>query len=368
MKKTNFLSMALAAIMTCAGFTACGDDDNNSTNNSQSQQQQENFAKYMTQVETQVKAKKSASKNTKALLLVAFGSTWENAHQSFAELVKSYENDTKFKGYDVYFAFTSAKCINRSRMGETYKKSVDFYAPNFWLEAIGRQQYAEVRVQSLHVIPGEEYLRLRDNYVKDFKNNINADLDDAYLERVKIYVGGPLMDQEEDVATLAQALHGLFRQYVQGGNAMVFMGHGNPATLNYGNGNQRYTQLEEALQKYSPNYYVATVDMEGNLLDDLWGRMQQNSNLKTDGSSTITLHALMCIAGDHAHNDMSGIENASDSWREFFQQQGFKCQYNGNDADASNNCILKGLSDYDAIRNIWKNHTVQAEDMFPAEE
>ena len=43
------------------------------------------------------------------------------------------------------------------------------------LEAIGRVKYEEVRVQSLHVIPGEEFLRLRDTYVKDFKNNIYAE-------------------------------------------------------------------------------------------------------------------------------------------------------------------------------------------------
>jgi sirohydrochlorin cobaltochelatase len=147
---------------------------------------------------------------------------------------------------------------------------------------------------------------------------------------------------------------------------MAFLGHGNPANMNYGNGNQRYFDLEVALQKKNPNYFVATVDQEDNLLDELFERMQDQGKVTT--GATLTLHALMCIAGDHAHNDMSGIEKEGDSWREFFVEKGFKCQYDGNDANTSNNCILKGLGDYAAIRAIWKQHTKDAEEMFAEEE
>ena len=357
MKKIKLFLMAFVAMTLSAGFVSCSDDDDNNT-------QQENFAKYLSSVENQVKAKKAKSGNRKALLLVAFGSTWENAHQTFKSIVADYEADASFKDYDVYFSFTSAICINKSREGEHYA-SQDFYAPNFWLEAIGRQQYAEVRVQSLHVIPGEEFLRLRDTYVKDFKNNVYGDLDEKYLEGVKIFVGGPLMAEEEDVEAVATALNSSFSSKVQGDNVMAFLGHGNPEGYNYGNGNVRYTQLEEALQRINPNYYVATVDMEDNLIDNLYERMQHNG---IKAGTTITLHALMCIAGDHAHNDMSGIENEKDSWREFFQSEGFNCNYDGNDDNAANNCILKGLGDYANIRAIWKQHTREAAEMFAEEE
>ena len=349
--------MAFVAMTLGTGLVACSDDHDNSASN---------FEKYMSAVETQVKNKKAKSGNKKAIVLAAFGSTWENAHKTFKDIVADYENDKDFKDYDVYFAFTSAKCINRSREGEHYA-SQDFYAPNYWLEAIGRQKYEEVIVQSLHVIPGEEFLRLRDNYVKDFKNNIYADLDDKYLEEgVKIFIGGPLLEADKDVTKVADILDNEFSKYVQGNNVMAFLGHGNPANMNYGNGNQRYFDLEVALQKKNPNYFVATVDQEDNLLDELFERMQDQGKVTT--GATLTLHALMCIAGDHAHNDMSGIEKEGDSWREFFVEKGFKCQYDGNDANTSNNCILKGLGDYAAIRAIWKQHTKDAEEMFAEEE
>ena len=333
MKRIKFLLMAFMAMTLSAGLVACSDDDKSSSN----------FEKYMKAVDSQVKSKKAKSGNKKALLLVAFGSTWENAHKTFKGIVADYESDASFKDYDVYFAFTSAICINRSREGEHYA-SQDFYAPNYWLEAFGRQKYEEVRVQSLHVIPGEEFLRLRDSYIKDFKNNVYGDLDGA----------------------VATALDDQFSKFVEGDNVMAFLGHGNPEGYNYGNGNIRYNQLETALQKKNANYFVATVDQEDNLLDDLYQRMQEQGKVKQN--VTLTLHALMCIAGDHAHNDMSGIENENDSWREFFVEKGFKCQYDGNDANASNNCILKGLGDYAAIRAIWKQHTKDAVEMFAEEE
>ena len=355
MKKIKFLLMAFMAMTLSAGFVACSDDDDDSKSN---------FEKYMNAVETQVKAQKAKSGNKKALLLVAFGSTWENAHKTFKTIVSDFEGS--FKDYDVYFSFTSAICINKSREGEHYA-SQDFYAPNYWLEAIGRQKYEEVRVQSLHVIPGEEFLRLRDTYIKDFKNNVYGDLDEKYLEEgVKVFIGGPLMAEEEDVEAVATALNNEFSKYVTGDNIMAFLGHGNPEAYNYGNGNIRYNQLEEALQKKNPNYFVATVDQEENLLNDLYIRMMEQGKVKND--ATMTLHALMCIAGDHAHNDMSGIENENDSWREFFQNHGFKCEYDGNDSNAANNCILKGLGDYAAIRAIWKNHAREAVEMFAEEE
>ena len=219
---------------------------------------------------------------------------------------------------------------------------------------------------SFHLIPGEEYLRLRDNYIKDFKNNVYGDLDNTYLEKgVKVFIGGPLLAEEGDVASVAKALDKNFSGYVKGDNLMAFLGHGDPEAYNYGNGNIRYIQLEDSLQKINPNYYVGTVDMEDNKLNELYIRMQQN-NVKT--GVTLTLHALMCIAGDHAHNDMSGIENSKDSWREFFQNHGFKCEYDGNDANPANNCILKGLGDYENIRAIWKSHTKNAIEMFAGEE
>ena len=130
------------------------------------------------------------------------------------------------------------------------------------------------------------------------------------------------------------------------------MGHGNPENMNYGRGNARYLKIEEELQKLSPNYFVATVDMEGNLVDDLIARAKKAG--KTSG--TMLLHPLMSIAGDHANNDLKGgvdPQNPEEgSWRYEMNKAGYKCTLDG--------CTMNGLADYPAIVNVWISHMEKA--------
>lgn len=58
-------------------------------------------------------------------------------------------------------------------------------------------EYSDIIVQSLQVIPGEEYSRVV-AAVKDFANNSNGDLDDDYLSGVNLYIGYPLMANADD--------------------------------------------------------------------------------------------------------------------------------------------------------------------------
>ena len=82
-------------------------------------------------------------------------------------------------------------------------------------------------LQSLQVIPGEEYTRVI-NYIKDFANNANGDLDDDYLAGVTLKLGVPLLqDAVEDVALVAKELNALYKDKVAEG-VVAFMGHGNP--------------------------------------------------------------------------------------------------------------------------------------------
>lgn len=343
MKKINLLLIAVMAVL-CAGFSSCSDDDDD--------YKPSNIERYQIATDSEVATLKAKSGHNKALLLVAFGSTWEKAHNTFASVKKQFEKS--FPDYDVYFSFTSTICINRSAAGEN-TKAIQYYPPSNYLESLGRNKYAEIRVQSLHVIPGEEFLRMRDTYIKDFKNNSWNDLDEDYLENVEIYVGGPLMAEEEDVKDLAEILNSEFADKARNG-VVAFMGHGNPEGYNYGNGNIRYTQLEEELQTYNRNYFVGTVDMENNLIENVYERMQS----KGIENGKVTCHPLMSIAGDHAHNDMAGVDytedELEDSWRGFFSANGYDC--------TSGDCILEGLADYPEIVGIYVSHAKNATRMF----
>lgn len=342
MKKIKFILLAFIALITTVSFTSCSKNDEDDSDS--------NYNRYQAAVDNTIKSNK---KHDKALLLVAFGSTWQQAFDAFDTTVEAYK--AKFPEYDVFLSFSSAICINRAAAGE-HVASRNFYSPNYWLEGFGRVQYSTIVVQSLQVIPGEEYTRVI-NYIKDFANNNSADLDDTYLSQVKLYLGTPLMqDAETDVNNLANVLNKNFSSYASKG-IMAFMGHGNPDTYDTYKANIRYSQLEEALQKINPNYYVGTVDMPDNYKNNVYARMKADG--VTDG--TVYLHPLMSIAGDHAHNDMAGDSDAPSnlnendeevSWKSFFKTAGYTCD--------DNTCLMKGLLEVEDVRALWMQHTTNA--------
>lgn len=347
MKKIKIFMMMLLAVLS---FAACNDDDDDS---------KQNIISEYTLNDQQVAAQKAKSSKDKAVLLVAFGSTWTNAFAAFDETKRAYE--AAFPDADVYFCFSSDICINRASAGE-HGESRNYYEPRYLLHAIGAAKYNTVYVQSLQVIPGEEFANVV-AAVKKFANNgyvKDAHLDDEYLKNVEIHLGMPLLNDLDEVDDVAKLLNDLYKDEAAQG-VVAFMGHGNPDNYDSFKANVRYTQLEEALQVYSKNYYVGTVDMKDNYKQNVMARMK-NNNI---ASGKIYLHALMSIAGDHAHNDMAGAGNdywdaseptsEDNSWYEFFNHNGYTSvvpQTNDNPL---------GLLELPTIRQIWINHTKNAE-------
>ena len=141
MKKIKIFLMMLLAVLS---FTACDDDDDS---------KQSIISEYSMN-DQQVAAQKAKSGKDKAVLLVAFGSTWTNAFAAFDDTKKAYED--AFPDADVYFCFSSDICINRASAGE-HGESRNYYEPRYLLHAIGAAKYKTVYVQSLQVIPGEEF-------------------------------------------------------------------------------------------------------------------------------------------------------------------------------------------------------------------
>ena len=323
-----------------------------------------NWAKYQSIVTADVLSQK---KHDKAILLVAFGSTWDQAYDAFDTTIDAYK--AAFGDYDVFLSYSSAICINRAAAGENTEPRY-YYAPSFWLNAFADEdvQYDEIVVQSLQVIPGEEYTRVI-NYIKDFANNANGDLDDDYLANVSVKLGVPLLqDAEEDVALVAKELNALYSDEAAEG-VVAFMGHGNPDSYDTYKANVRYTQLEEALQTYSKKYFVGTVDMMGNFKTNVWARMTAAGIT----SGKVYCHPLMSIDGDHGHNDMAGDDDENwdgekftpneegevedTSWKMYFQHLGYECN--------DDTMLPFGLLELPTVRQVWMNHTQDAIDGDP---
>ncbi len=362
MKKIKFMLLAVMAVcLTVPVFTSCSSDNTNDP---------ENLISEYSYNDNLVAAQKAKSKKNVAVLLVAFGSTWNNAFLAFDKTKAAYEK--AFPEADVYVSFSSDICINRASAGENTDDNGnivkrDYYEPRYLLHAIGAAKYSKIYVQSLQVIPGEEFAAVVAS-VKKFMNNgyiAKAHLDDDYLAKLQddeaIFLGMPLLnDPETDVPEVAKQLNALYNAEAQQG-VVAFMGHGNPDTYDTFKANVRYTQLEEALQALNSNYFVGTVDMPDNYKQDVLARMQEQG--KTGGK--IFLHALMSIAGDHAHNDMAGEgeeywdaedeESEDNSWFEFFGHKG----YNVNVPVVGNH--PQGLLEQPGVLNVWIQHTKNAE-------
>ncbi len=373
MKKIKFLMMAAVALVTAMSFTACSDDDDNSSN----------YQKYQQEVTNMVNKQK---KNDKVILIVAFGSTWQQAYDTFEKVVDDYK--ANFPGWDVFLSFSSIECINNAREGENVAPK-DYYDPEHWLNAIGQARYKKIVVQSLQVIPGEEYRNVRDSYVKNFMNNKNGNFTTSYLKSLdrNVVIGTPLMAEESDAEALAEVLNkeSDIKAAVAEG-IVAFMGHGNPEGYDYYGGNIRYVQLENALRAINENYYVGTVDMDQTLVDDVLeniagrtvtyevGAISMDVTYAANNAKKAQLYPLMSIAGDHAHNDMADPDDEG-SWFSMFNNADIKTMaYETTFKEA----CLKGytdgtgyipaLAERSAVRKLWMNHTREAIDKLGTED
>jgi len=309
----HFFSMLLVAVVL---FSACSSDDNDDN-------------------ETVTPINKT--KET-ALLLATFGSTWEDPHETYKAMEEIFKQE--FPNTDIYLSFTSTTCITRwgAKTGEYYA------TPDLWLEAIGKAGYKNVLIQSLHIIPGEEYAILRDYYVKNFNK--------AY-PHIPTVLGEPLLVSDEDTEEVGNVLYNAFKAKLDRGEALALIGHGNPE-VSYSHANQSYRNILTYLQERDPKIFVGTVDCEDMLIDFVLDDMKE-ANLAT--GTVVNLAPLMSIAGDHANNDMAGDydpEEADEdqSWKVILKNEGYKVE--------DENCSMKGLGDYPAIVNVWVRHLREA--------
>ena len=368
MKTIKHFMMAAAALMVAMSFTACSDDNDTPSNYQRYQQEVNNLVN-------------SQQKHEKCILIVAFGSTWEQAYDTFDEVVKDYKADERFKDeWDVYLSFSSIECINNARDGENYAPK-NYYDPEHWLNAIGAAGYKQIVVQSLQVIPGEEYRNVRDTYVKNFMNNKNGNFTKEYMKSLdrNVVIGTPLMAEKTDAEELANVLNNesdISAAVAEG--IVAFMGHGNPEGYDYYGGNIRYVELEQYLRAINTNYYVGTVDMKQTLVKDVLkniagrnvtykvGEISIPVSYEANPYTKAQLYPLMSIAGDHAHNDMAedwaeAFEAAhiipTNTYEDNFEEICWKRYLRGETEDEG---YIPALAERSAVREMWKKHTEEA--------
>lgn len=249
------------------------------------------------------------------ILLVTFGTSYSDAQQAFENIDKKIKQ--AFPYTEVRWAYTSNFIRNKLK-----KQGEQVDSPAEALAKFTADGYSHIAVQSLHVIPGEEY----ENLVK----TVNA-FNHIPKNAKAVLIGKPLLYQHEDIDSAVVAITKILPQNLKKGEAVLMMGHGTHHPSNV-----YYAGIQYYLWQRNPSYFLATVEGYPGLEEVI-------SKLAEQKIKSVWLMPFMSVAGDHAQNDMAGDE--PESWKSQLEAKGYKVEV-----------IMKGLAEYDEIVSVWINH------------
>ncbi len=256
-----------------------------------------------------------------AIVLAAFGSRHENAKASLNHIVKRVKEahpDTP-----VRVAYTS-KIIrgHMKRAGEAVDSVPDT------LDKLLAEGITHVALQSLHLIPGNEFHELL-----SLANDLM--LKDGGFNRVE--VGFPLVAGEAGIEKVADAIMSIGLEGKGDNDAVLFMGHGSRH-----DGNIYYEALHHAFQDRDKSIYMGVMEhTEEAGIDAIIARF------KTDNIKKAYLLPFLFGAGWHVARDMVG--DGENSWKVRLENEGVSCE-----------CVLKGAGEYDRLVTIWLKHLEDA--------
>ena len=261
----------------------------------------------------------SASK--KAILVVSFGTSYENTRKLTIEAIEHDIADA-FPACPTYRAWTSKMIIAKLKK----RDGLTIHTVKEALEQMLLDGITDVIVQPTHVINGIENDQMKADALS-FRDRFSS-----------IVFGNPLLTTEEDNQAIVRVVADEFRD-MDPDTALVLMGHG---TEHFAN--SAYSQFENMLRDLGhESTYVGTVEGFPSL-DYVIRR------LKIRDIKKVYVMPLMIVAGDHARNDLAGAE--ADSWDSILKADGFETEV-----------IMKGLGEIDAIAEMFVKHLKKAESL-----
>lgn len=252
----------------------------------------------------------------KAILVVSFGTSHLDTLRVTIEKAENQIRD-HFNDYDIYRAFTSHKIIRKLR--EKYEMFID--TPEEVMAKLYEDDYEDVIIQPLHIIPGEEYI-----YINKIGEAYKDKFRSVKMGRPIFYYQG-IENLPQDYSLFIEATKKLYEE----NNAVVYVGHGTAHSANAVYGCLQTVFEDEGYE----NVFVGTVEGYPNFEAVL-------KRLKRKNIDEVTLVPLMVVAGDHAKNDMASDEEGS--WKSMLEKEGIKV-----------NIYLKGLGENERFNQLYIN-------------
>ncbi|MFW6006408.1 MAG: sirohydrochlorin cobaltochelatase [Halanaerobiales bacterium] len=245
-------------------------------------------------------------------MTVSFGTTYPKTRKL---TIRACEDRiiSAFPDFTVRRAFSSQMIIDILQK----RDGINIDNPEEALLKLKKDNFSQVILQPLHLIPGTEYHKLA-KIVNKYKNQFS-----------QLKLGEPLFYKNKDYELVSKALQ---EQLPVTGEkeAVIFMGHGSKHPAN-----SIYTCLDYYFKdKGLNNIWVGTVEGYPEI-DSIIPQLQKRNIEK------VTLMPLMLVAGDHAQNDMIGEK---DSWKSILEKNGFTVD-----------TYLHGLGENKKIQKIYVN-------------
>jgi len=251
-----------------------------------------------------------------AILLAAFGSRLPGAEASLS-LMAGLTRE-RYPDFRVETALTSGTV--RRHKGAAGQQS---RSPEDILHGLAREGVRRLAVQSLHVIPGDEY--------KGLERLVEKLRVAGVFERLEL--GRPLLGNAADVARVARALLTALPPR-KPGDAVLLMGHGTR-----GRANGVYQDLADELRALDPGVLIGALEAEPGLAAKV-------DELRALGASRVHLMPLLFARGVHVARDMAGEGN---SWRAGLACAGFDCEAHE-----------RGAGERPELAGIWLDHLREA--------
>ncbi|MHB9074921.1 MAG: sirohydrochlorin cobaltochelatase [Desulfobaccales bacterium] len=260
----------------------------------------------------------AASTKDPAIVLVAFGTStaaFETYHHFEVEVKK------RFPDHEIRWAFTSQK-VRHKLAQEKGQKLNDLPATLRSLKAAG---YSKAAIQSLHIVPGEEWEK---KVVEECRK----------IPGIKVALGKPLLSSKQDQEQVLQALAQTFPKDLTH-NAVVLVAHGSPSP----EGTAAYLAFDRLLRSNYPDQNVFLGTVEGKPTKE-----EALEAVKKSSAATVILRPFLFVAGEHVANDILG--DNPESWKsELLKQKAYRIEG-----------ITKGLGYQDGIVAIYLAHLAQA--------
>jgi len=253
-----------------------------------------------------------------AIVLAAFGTSTEafETYHHFEQKVKA-----RFPDYEIRWAFTSQK-VRHKLAQEKGQKLNDLGTTLRELKTAG---YIRVVIQSLHIVPGEEWDK---KIVEESRK----------LPGLKVALGKPLLSSQEDQERVLQALARTFPKDLKD-TAVILVAHGSPSP----EGTAAYLAFSRLLRSHYPQQNVFLGTVEGKPTKE-----EALEAVKKANPATVVLMPFLFVAGEHVAKDILGDE--AESWKsELLKQKAYRLEG-----------ITKGLGYQDGIVNIYLDHLAQA--------